>query len=107
MQKKLGSLGKWISPGVIAGGLALGALGVGASGCGDDTATPTKDFTITLDMSMPADLNMETTTAQLHGDFHDYAINQILLPTKNTDFALDLDGDGTPDNQLGTIIGIL
>ena len=60
------------------------------SGCGEDTAAPTN-----TDMA-----------AGPHGEFHNYATSQILLPTSGTEYAIDLNGDGKVDNQLGLIISL-
>jgi hypothetical protein len=36
-----------------------------------------------------------------------YVINQLTVPKAKSDFAIDLNGDGEPDNQLGQILGFL
>ena len=36
-----------------------------------------------------------------------YVVNHLTLPQSKADFAIDLNGDGKPDNQLGNIIGAL
>ena len=77
--------------------LALaGAVGVGATivACGESTTG-----------GGGGGGSSEVTTA--HGDFHGYAVNKITLPMANKDYAIDLNGDGRLDNQLGNIIGTL
>src|SRR5262252_5492849 len=36
-----------------------------------------------------------------------YRVDHLILPSLVTDFAVDLNGDGTPDNQLSGIVGAL
>jgi hypothetical protein len=38
---------------------------------------------------------------------YNYVFNHLTLPTQRTDYAIDLNGDGTPDNQFGAIISAL
>ncbi len=42
-----------------------------------------------------------------HGNYYRYVVNRLILPKKKTDFAIDLNGDGITDNQLGQIIALL
>ncbi len=46
-------------------------------------------------------------TTMAEGDFHYYVVNKLTVPMQRADFAIDLNGDGHPDNQLGNIIGAL
>jgi hypothetical protein len=41
------------------------------------------------------------------GEESKFVANTLTLPKAHADFAIDLDGNGTPDNQLGNIIGVL
>jgi hypothetical protein len=44
------------------------------------------------------------------GEHYQYAVGEIMTPADNTEaraYAFDLDGDDTPDNQLGMIFGFL
>ena len=64
---------------------ALGSLSLAACGGGDSTITP-------------------------EGAHHHYVVNKALVPTNNNEsreYGLDLNGDGTPDNQLGMVLGTL
>jgi hypothetical protein len=36
-----------------------------------------------------------------------FALSTLTVPKSRSDFALDLDGDGHPDNQFGSLVGIL
>jgi len=47
----------------------------------------------------------DVTMAQ--GDFSYYVVNSLLVPMQRSDYAIDLNGDNHPDNQLGNIIGAL
>jgi hypothetical protein len=64
---------------------ALGSLSLAACGGGDSTITP-------------------------EGAHHHYVVNKALVPTNNNEsreYGLDLNNDGTPDNQLGMVLGTL
>ena len=64
---------------------ALGSLSLAACGGGTDTITP-------------------------EGAHHHYVVNKALVPTNNNEsreYGLDLNNDGTPDNQLGMVLGTL
>ena len=64
---------------------ALTSLSFAACGGGTDTITPA-------------------------GAHHHYVVNKALVPTNNNEsreYGLDLNGDGTPDNQLGMVLGTL
>src|SRR5262245_17635516 len=74
----------------------LTALLVGVSACGEDAAmtSTTPDFSVGS-----------------HGEFVEYVANRVILPNKDVDpgtyYAIDLNGDGKPDNQLGLIVSLL
>ncbi len=72
----------------------LGAFlfAMAAAGCGGDTTTA----------GGAADVTgcSPTTTSQ-------YVINSLKVPESNHDYAIDINGDGKVDNQLGNIISIL
>lgn len=81
---------------ILAAALGMAGLGGSFIGCnggtgggGDDAGTPSGDVT----------------TA--HGNFTTYAVNKLILPQDNKQFAADLNGDGKVDNQMGNIIGTL
>jgi hypothetical protein len=64
---------------------ALASLSLAACGGGDSTITP-------------------------EGAHHHYVVNKALVPTNNNEsreYGLDLNNDGTPDNQLGMVLGTL
>jgi hypothetical protein len=64
---------------------ALSSMSLAACGGGSDTITP-------------------------EGAHHHYVVNKALVPTTNNEsreYGLDLNGDGTPDNQLGMVLGTL
>ena len=76
--------------------LYLVVLGIGLGGCHSDesggTATSGDGCGASGDCTGPA-----------HGAFHRYVVNSISLPASAKDFAIDLNGDGIPDNQLGAL----
>ena len=76
----------------------LGTMGIGITtfvACGQDTTTPDPGST-----EVKASDVKGTTMAK-------FAVNKLVLPTQRSDFAIDLNGDNHPDNQLGNIIGAL
>src|SRR5512141_324485 len=65
--------------------VALSSMSLAACGGGSDTITP-------------------------EGAHYHYVVNKALVPTNNNEsreYGLDLNGDGTPDNQLGMVLGTL
>jgi len=80
-------------------GLCLGFVGVLAVGCSNNKA-PSPDLGPVADMSTPLCL----TGGSLGGK---YVVNSLKMPTKSTDYAIDLNGDNMPDNHLGDIVNIL
>ncbi len=51
-----------------------------------------------------------TDTITPEGTHYHYVVNKALVPTNNNqsrEYGLDLNGDGTPDNQLGMVLGTL
>ncbi len=54
-------------------------------------------------MEMPVD--SEITTAE--GDHTKWVVNKLTFPMLKTDYAIDLNGDGKAENQLGSLIGTL
>ena len=81
-------------PRVIAS--LLPALLLGVPACGEDAAAPVTnpDFSVGP-----------------HGEFVEFASNRVVLPNKDKDpgnyYAIDLNGDGKADNQLGLIVSLL
>src|SRR4051794_8796544 len=82
----------------LAAVAAFGIFGAGAAfvACGSDPGTTGADAGVS-----------EVTAADVSGNYYNYAVNSITLPTSNKEFAFDLDGDGKQDNQMGNIIGTL
>jgi hypothetical protein len=74
----------------LAAAVATG--GVIFYGCSSDNGTTTPTVA-------------DVTTA--HGSFYYYVLNDILVPMGRSDYAIDLNGDGHADNQLGNIVGAL
>jgi hypothetical protein len=76
-----------------------------ASGCGDSGSAPA-DLSAALDLTTPdlAVIPFCMVTGSQHQRFY---LDTIKLPVMNTDYAIDLNGDGTPENQLGNIVGAL
>ena len=75
------SFGLFSAPAMIAAGLL-------SAGCGTNSPT-----TMTCDPAKEAP--------------HQFAVNKLLVPAVKTDYSIDLNGDGRPDNQLGNILGAL
>src|SRR5690242_13405889 len=77
-----------------AGAVALGTTYLACEKGGDtgDTCEATSSCTI---------------VTSAHGDLHKYVVNSLQVPMSRSDFAIDLNGDGHVDNQLGNIIGAL
>src|SRR4051794_35180307 len=46
-------------------------------------------------------------TASAGGNSSKYVTNSVMVPQQRQDYAIDLNGDGRVDNQLGNIIGAL
>lgn len=70
------------------------AASLGAVGCGGSST-----------MNPPVDNPMDVTMAT--GNHYKFVANTLKAPTQRADFAIDLNGDGKTDNQLGNIIGAL
>ena len=73
---------------IVCAGMAGCTDGAGDDPCGDAPA-PARE--ITCDHPRPYMAN--------------FAIKEVLLPTQRSDLAIDLNGDGLPDNQFGNLIG--
>lgn len=41
-----------------------------------------------------------------HGDYHRFVMKRLILPKERKEFAIDLNGDGNVDNQLGQILAV-
>jgi hypothetical protein len=80
-------------------------LGIGPDLVGADL-TPPPDLTF-ADLAPPADMAAPPDVTTAHGNYYRYLFNRVVLPAQRSDFALDLNGDGRVDNQLGNIIGAL
>lgn len=75
----------------------VGTLGFVGAGCGGgDNST-----------DGGAKTSNDVTADQVSGDVHGYVANSLVLPTGAKDKAIDLNGDGVVDNQLGNVIGTL
>ena len=77
-----------------------------AAACGDDGNAKPADAAVDVPIDMPADALIDAPAPQ--PDFHHYVMDTLRVPTNNNearDFGLDLNGDGTVDNQLGMVIG--
>jgi hypothetical protein len=102
--------------------LALGCWVAALAGCGEGNPLPrpadmaiAHDFATMPDLSTVNDLAMPTgdmakpngdvTTA--HGMVYKYVVNSVTAPEQRSDFAIDLNGDGKTDNQLGSIVSAL
>lgn len=77
----------------LMGTLGLVGVGCGGGDGGSDGGTPNNGSDVTAD--------------QVTGDTHGYVANSLVLPTGNKDKAIDLNGDGRVDNQLGNVIATL
>lgn len=94
MIKRLGLLASLSLVASCSGG---GGLHFGGDAGAPDLATP-------ADLSDAPDLTPAPDLAISVGG-HKYVLNQIMLPMQRSDYAMDLNGDGHLDNQLGNIIG--
>ena len=74
---------------------AIGLVGCGGSGGGSTSP----------DMAMAG--GGDVTMVDPAGTITKYVANSLLVPLQKTDYAIDLNGDTHPDNQLGNIIGAL
>lgn len=83
------------------GGGLLPDLGSGAE-AGTDTGTTQKDIGSTTDQNTTTP---DTGTTQASA--MQLVVNTLTLPTSATTYAVDLDNNGTKDNQLGAILGAL
>ena len=72
-------------------GAALGGAGALVA-CGDSTTMTTPTGT-------------DVTMAK--GDYHDFVVDSLKLPTSKEQYSTDLDGDGKSDNALANIINVL
>src|SRR5262245_41495022 len=68
----------------------------------DARATPMSDLASPRDLAPPPDL-----VPPLGAREWNYVVDGVTLPAQATDFAIDLNGDGRPDNQLGVIFATL
>ncbi len=76
--------------------------------CGDDGSAKPTDAAVDVPIDMPADAMLDA-PPPIPG-FHHYVMDTLRVPGNNTearDFGLDLDGNGTIDNQLGMVTGTL
>ena len=95
-------------PGGLSGAQVCNDQGSGLGACfgcgaGDDLGVSASDFA--APPSDLATLDPDVTTA--HGDFHKFVFSSMTLPTSHSEFAIDLNGDGIPDNQLGSLVSAL
>lgn len=83
-----------------------------AAACGDDGSAKPTDAAVDVPADVPIDIPADApidAPPPLPG-FHHYVMDTLRVPANNTearDFGLDLNGDGTVDNQLGMVIGSL
>src|SRR4051812_4792483 len=71
-------------------GAALGGAGALVA-CGDTTSMTNGPDKVTM----------------AKGNFNEYVVDSLKLPTAKDQFSIDLDGDGKPDNALANIINVL
>lgn len=58
----------------------------------------------------PADCVVQCTLADISGDAHDFLVSELFIPDTSAtakENGVDLDGDGTVDNKLGTILALV
>jgi hypothetical protein len=89
------------------------------SGCGGSNDGDGADMAVGADMATSADLSVLHDLAPPSSDgavacaplgggtTAQYVFNQVTVPQQRSDYAIDLNGDGRVDNQLGNIIGAL
>src|SRR5579883_490540 len=82
--------------------ISLGAIAAIATLGGASFVACSNNSTGNADMAAPGDV-----VGPAHGNHYQYAVNKILVPMSRSDYAIDLNGDGHVDNQLGNIIGAL
>jgi hypothetical protein len=89
--------GTWFAVALAAAGCTSGGgVGNGCPNCGKHDGGGGFDSGGGGDSGMVA-----------HGDHHRYVFNRILVPMQRSDFAIDLNGDGKPDDQFGNVVGAL
>src|SRR5262245_21376485 len=84
-------------------GFTLVLVSLAGVHCGDDApaAAPSGDGGADATKPTPAPCT-DTSCAKVQA-----VARKITLPTKKSDFAADLDGDGNPDNALGSFLATL
>ena len=97
--------------------LTVSVLALGGAGCSDDPVKKTYDGGVALDSytaneggSPDQTVPDQTVTPDLPPASSSAAqtvINKLLLPASGAQYAADIDGNGTKDNQLGHIMGAL
>src|SRR5512135_121504 len=98
----------------------VAAMAVLFLGCGGQDEGGAADMAVANDLSMAPDLSPLLDLATIaYGDGAvacipaggsvraQYVWNNVLVPMQRTDYAIDLNGDGRNDNQLGNIEGAL
>jgi hypothetical protein len=83
-----------------------GAIDFGSSPAdgGGDLATAGGDGAVLSDGGGDAAVGDVT---MAHGALYDYVVSHLVLPKSRMDYAIDLNGDGHPDNQLGEAFAAL
>src|SRR4051812_49339149 len=91
-------------------------LGAALTACGDDSSNrpidaplPPIDVPADLPTDMPPDMPIADAPPPPANHFH-YAMDSLLVPMNNSqarDFGMDINGDGTVDNQLGMVLATL
>ena len=89
-------------------------LPICAPGCGSSTGThgtgiPQDDLGVGRDLASAPDLTLpaDDMAQPGQGSYYRYTISKLTLPQTRNSYAIDENGDGRADNQLGNIIGVL
>ena len=102
--------------------LTLGLVLALGPGCSDDTTSTQKDGSFLPDIGTGGEAGVDNGVTPDTGSTVDQkvatpdtgpttpsalqiVVNTLTLPKKGADYAVDLDGNGTKDNQLGNILG--
>jgi hypothetical protein len=85
----------------------IALLWIACAGCGSHGGTHDGGADLGRDLAVADDLATPPDLTALPPGAHQYAANKLLGPLSSADYALDLNGDGQADNQLGSILGAL
>ena len=102
---------KWIALCLVLGACGGRAVRTGADESGDAAAVPTPESgPQSFDLRAPqADILPDARRADgpLQRPLLEALLSTMQLPKSARDFARDIDGNGTPDNQLGMLLGTI